>query len=64
MLGMEKQIGTNSVGQLKISIAPHVLPKAPWKPFNQEEEFDRKAKQSVLYNMETPTLDKYLKGGK
>jgi len=59
---MSKHIGTHSIGQLKISITSGVQPKEPiWKPFNQEEEFERKAKQSVLYNMETPILDKYLK---
>lgn len=67
---ISKHIGTTSIGQLKISIASNIgvidlQPKAPvWKPFNQCKEFERKAKESVLYDLETPILDKYLTGGK
>lgn len=62
---MNEHVGDPSIGQLKISITPNVEPKDRiWKPFNQEEEFERKAKESVLYDIETPILDKYLKGGR
>ena len=56
---------TETFGQLKISIKTNAEPQFKiWKPFNQQEEFDRKAKQSVLYNMKTPGIDKFLRSGK
>ncbi len=60
-VGVSKHLHTNSIGQLKISLNTTTLgSKVAVKPFNQNEEFERKAKLSVLYNLKTPRIDKVL----